>query len=64
MTCAFVKVHYILSELCMGGMVLETNMSEILTRVDEQNKLEKQEVCIVRTACCTALYRNLQSTFT
>ena len=32
----------------MGGMVLETNMSEILTRVDEQNKLEKQEVCMTR----------------
>jgi hypothetical protein len=28
----------------MGGMVLETNMSEILTRIEEQNKLEKQEV--------------------
>ena len=40
----------------MGGMVLETNMSEILTRVDEQNKLEKQEVCIIRTVYCTALH--------
>lgn len=38
------QVHYILNELVMGGMVLETNMSEILTRVEEQNKLEKQEV--------------------
>lgn len=28
----------------MGGMVLETNMTEILTRIEEQNKLEKQEV--------------------
>jgi hypothetical protein len=28
----------------MGGMVLETNMTEILTRVEEQNKLEKDEV--------------------
>jgi hypothetical protein len=28
----------------MGGMVLETNMNEILTRIEEQNKLEKQEV--------------------
>ncbi|XP_033105821.1 AP-3 complex subunit sigma-1-like isoform X1 [Anneissia japonica] len=37
------KVHYILSELVMGGMVLETNMTEILTRIDEQSKLEKQE---------------------
>lgn len=28
----------------MGGMVLETNMTEILSRIEEQNKLEKQEV--------------------
>lgn len=28
----------------MGGMVLETNMTEIFTRIDEQNKLERQEV--------------------
>ena len=28
----------------MGGMVLETNMSEITSRIDEQNKIEKQEV--------------------
>lgn len=27
----------------MGGMVLETNMTEILSRIQEQNKLEKQE---------------------
>ena len=38
------KVHNILSELVMGGMVLETNMTEIMTRIEEQNKLEKQEV--------------------
>lgn len=38
------KVHYILNELVMGGMVLETNMNEILTRIEDQNKLEKQEV--------------------
>ena len=38
------KVHYILNELVMGGMVLETNMTEILTRVEEQNKIEKEEV--------------------
>ncbi|XP_021115860.1 AP-3 complex subunit sigma-1-like isoform X4 [Heterocephalus glaber] len=33
------KVHNILAEMVMGGMVLETNMSEI----DSQNKLEKSE---------------------
>lgn len=38
------KVHYILNELVMGGMVLETNMTEILIRIEEQNKMEKQEV--------------------
>ena len=38
------QVHYILNELVMGGMVLETNMTEILTRVEEQNKIEKDEV--------------------
>ena len=38
------KVHFILNELVMGGMVLETNMTEILTRVEEQNKIEKDEV--------------------
>ena len=40
------QVHYILAEVCMGGMVLETNMSEILTRIEEQSKLEKSEVSI------------------
>lgn len=37
------KVQYILQEIVMGGMVLETNMSEILTHVEAQNKIEKQE---------------------
>ncbi|XP_031556725.1 AP-3 complex subunit sigma-1-like [Actinia tenebrosa] len=40
------KVHNILSEIVMGGMVLETNMSEILTHIEAQNKLEKSEVGI------------------
>ena len=30
----------------MGGMVLETNMTEIMTRIEEQNKIEKEEVQI------------------
>ncbi len=38
------KVHFILNELVMGGMVHETNMTEILTRIEEQNKIEKEEV--------------------
>ena len=42
------QVHFILNELVMGGMVLETNMTEILTRIEEQNKLEKEEVKQIR----------------
>ena len=38
------QVQYILAELVMGGMVLETNMTEIITRIEEQNKMEKSEV--------------------
>ena len=30
----------------MGGMVLETNMTEILLRIEEQNKISKEEVII------------------
>lgn len=48
------KVHYILNELVMGGMVLETNMTEILTRIEDQNKLEKQEVSI---KCKMAIFK-------
>lgn len=33
----------------MGGMVLETNMNEIVTQIDAQTKLEKSEV---RTYIC------------
>lgn len=44
------KVHYILNELVMGGMVLETNMSEILSRIEDQNKLEKSEAGLVSNA--------------
>lgn len=40
----FSQVHNILSEMVMGGMVLETNMNEIITQVDSQNKIEKSEV--------------------
>ncbi len=36
------KVHYILDEIVVGGLVLETNMGEILLAVKEMNKLEKE----------------------
>uniref|UniRef100_A0A8B9E7W2 Adaptor related protein complex 3 subunit sigma 2 n=1 Tax=Anser cygnoides TaxID=8845 RepID=A0A8B9E7W2_ANSCY len=38
------KVHYILQEVVIGGMVLETNMNEIVAQVEAQSKLEKAEV--------------------
>ena len=38
------KVHYILQEVVMGGMVLETNMNEIVAQIEAQNKLEKLRV--------------------
>ncbi|EEC03829.1 Ap-3 complex subunit sigma, putative [Ixodes scapularis] len=56
------KVHYILNELVMGGMVLETNMTEIITRIEDQSKIEKQEVCEMplglRVAPVQTLYRS------
>ena len=39
-------MHFILNELVMGGMVLETNMTEILLRIEEQNKIAKEEVLL------------------
>ena len=37
------KAHYILQEVVMGGMVLETNMNEIMAQIEAQNRLEKSE---------------------
>lgn len=34
------KVHYALDEIVMGGMVLETNINEVLTAVNEMNRLD------------------------
>ena len=34
------KVHYILDEIVMGGMVLETNIADILAAVDVINKAD------------------------
>lgn len=37
------KVQYILSEMVQGGMVLETSLSTIVHRINEQEKLEDAE---------------------
>ncbi|KAI9308145.1 adaptor-related protein complex 3 sigma 1 subunit, isoform CRA_a [Cunninghamella echinulata] len=38
----FDEVHYILSEIIQGGMVLETNMNEIVAAINEMNKAKKK----------------------
>ena len=35
------QVHHILDEIVMGGMVLETNVSDIISSLDAFNKMEK-----------------------
>ena len=44
------KVLYILDEVVMGGLVLETNLPEIIAAIEEQNKLERCGRCPL--ACC------------
>lgn len=47
--CVCLQVHYILQEVVMGGMVLETNMNEIVAQVEVQNRMEKSEVSLLPT---------------
>ena len=35
--------HYVLDEIVMGGMVLETNLNEVVEAVTAQNNLQNQE---------------------
>merc|ERR1711988_495209 len=37
------KVHHVMDEVVMGGMVLETSLSDIVEAVDAQSKIEKKE---------------------
>lgn len=57
------QVHNILAEMVMGGMVLETNMNEIITQVDAQNKMEKSEVSAIRPASCMWIYLVLDEVY-
>lgn len=36
------RVHYVLDEIVMGGMVLETNINLILQAIEDQNKMHKK----------------------
>ena len=44
------KVNYILDEMIMAGMVLETNIRHILTSVNDQNKLHSQSMKLSMTS--------------
>eukprot|EP01104_Vermistella_antarctica_P011894 TRINITY_DN3367_c0_g1_i1.p2 TRINITY_DN3367_c0_g1~~TRINITY_DN3367_c0_g1_i1.p2 ORF type:complete len:166 (+),score=51.68 TRINITY_DN3367_c0_g1_i1:202-699(+) len=37
------RIHFILDEIVMGGMVLETNLQDIQEAIDAQNKIVKAE---------------------
>ena len=37
------RVHYILDEMVMGGLVLEINQTIVAEAIREQNAIEKQE---------------------
>ena len=43
------RVHFILGEIVQGGMVLETNMGEIIARIQEHDVIEKKEVRFIFT---------------
>ncbi len=38
------KVHYILDEIVMGGMVLETHINHILNAINDQNRLHSNSL--------------------
>lgn len=48
------KVNYILDEIIMAGMVLETNINHILTSINEQNKLHASSIKVMPSATAAA----------
>jgi len=55
------KVHFILNEMIMGGMVLETNLQEIVSRFQEQQKIAKSEATLVRREIMNEHLRDIKS---
>ncbi len=43
------KVHFILDEIILAGMVLETNLNNIVTAVNEQNRLSSNSSNGIKT---------------
>jgi AP-3 complex subunit sigma len=48
------KINYILDEIIMAGMVLETNINHILTSVNEQNKLHAASIKMLPSSSAVA----------
>lgn len=48
-------IHFILSEIVQSGMVIQTNMNEILARVEDQTKICKAENGITSSASSKAV---------
>jgi AP-3 complex subunit sigma len=44
------RVHYVLDEIVMGGMVLETNISAILQSIKDQGKMHSDSMTKVETS--------------
>jgi AP-3 complex subunit sigma len=58
------KVNYILDEIIMAGMVLETNINHILTSVSEQNKLHSNSVKVLTSASAAQATAQATNMFT
>lgn len=52
------KVHYVLNEIVMGGIVLETSNLEIFSRVEDQMKMEKKELSMINAKGMTNIMSN------
>lgn len=48
------RVHYVLDEIVMGGMVLETNINLILQAIQDQSKMHTDSLKSVNTVGSTA----------
>jgi len=48
-------IHFIVNEIVQSGMVVQTNMNEILARVEEQSKISKAESGITTAAGSKAM---------
>ncbi|KAG2184995.1 hypothetical protein INT43_000908 [Umbelopsis isabellina] len=59
----FEEVHHILSEIVQGGMVLETNMTEIVTAIGELNKMKKKNGAISAGSLSLKASETLRSSF-